>query len=114
MKRYNNLSTQCQSVSALQDLTNFVRMLPLSPNSQKVPRKVFAPPQPPGPGDASADNSSEYNVSEIFLFSNNLLEEKCTETKIYSTGSSSFVEERAGIRKTFISAITSSHGIVET
>lgn len=65
VKRYNNLSSQCQSVSALQDLTNFTRMLPLSPSSQKVPRKVFAPPQPQG--DASADNSSDYNVSEIFM-----------------------------------------------
>ncbi|KAL5288901.1 hypothetical protein ACFFRR_009227 [Megaselia abdita] len=73
VKRYNNLSSQCQSVSALQDLTNFARMLPLSPTSQKVPRKVFAPPQPQG--DASADNSSEYNEA-VPLLRNELVFER--------------------------------------
>ncbi|XP_037956778.1 uncharacterized protein LOC119686298 [Teleopsis dalmanni] len=54
-KRYGNLTIQCNSVSPTQDLTNFVRILPLPSQAQKVPRRVFAPPQPPSEVNDAAD-----------------------------------------------------------
>lgn len=59
-KRYDGLSNQCKSVSGPQDLSCFVRVLPLPPMPTRVPRKAFAPPQPPVP--AEGEDNPEYNV----------------------------------------------------
>uniref|UniRef100_A0A8D8FW57 Serine/threonine-protein kinase dkf-1 n=2 Tax=Culex pipiens TaxID=7175 RepID=A0A8D8FW57_CULPI len=45
-KRYDNLANQCKNVSPSQDLGYFVRSLPVPANSQQIPKKPFAPPQP--------------------------------------------------------------------
>lgn len=62
-RRYDALSTQCRIVSGQQDLNSFLRFL--QPDSPKVPRKAYAPPQS-GPGDA--DDVLAYSVSECFVF----------------------------------------------
>ncbi|XP_054736674.1 uncharacterized protein LOC129243579 [Anastrepha obliqua] len=54
-KRYSTLTIQCSSVVPMQDLTNFVRTLPLPSQAQKVPKRIFAPPQPPGEADDTGD-----------------------------------------------------------
>lgn len=59
-KRYDALSTQCRIVSGQQDLNSFLRFL--QPDSPKVPRKAYAPPQS-GPGDA--DDVLVYSVSSF-------------------------------------------------
>ncbi|XP_055380139.1 uncharacterized protein LOC129611176 [Condylostylus longicornis] len=54
-KRYNSLSSQCHSISAQQDLTNLVRILPANPT--KVPKRAFVPPQPPTEGDENVEEN---------------------------------------------------------
>ncbi|XP_020717503.1 uncharacterized protein LOC101453779 isoform X1 [Ceratitis capitata] len=54
-KRYGALTIQCNTVSPIQDLTNFVRILPLPSLAQKVPKRNFTPPQPPGEIDDNGD-----------------------------------------------------------
>lgn len=61
-KRYDALSTQCRIVSGQQDLNSFLRFL--QPDSPKVPRKSYAPPQS-GPGDA--DDVLVYSVSDVLF-----------------------------------------------
>lgn len=56
-KRYTSLTQQCNVVAPQQDLTNFVRILPSPVNLQKVPKRPFAPPQPPG----EVEDVNEYN-----------------------------------------------------
>jgi SH3 and cysteine-rich domain-containing protein 2 len=60
-KRYDNLAIQSKNISGQQDLTNFSRILPVPPNALRVPKKVFAPPQPPA--TAEGEDPNEYNVS---------------------------------------------------
>ncbi|KAM8712848.1 hypothetical protein ACLKA7_013219 [Drosophila subpalustris] len=59
-KRYAGLANQCSSVSPQQDLANFVRLLAQPSQAQKVPRRVFAPPQAQQPGEA-AEETGDYN-----------------------------------------------------
>ncbi|KAH8253665.1 hypothetical protein KR032_006396 [Drosophila birchii] len=55
-KRYSSLTSQCGAVSPQQDLVNFVRLLAQPSQAQKVPRRVFAPPQGE-PGDEAGDHN---------------------------------------------------------
>ncbi|XP_030387407.1 uncharacterized protein LOC115634020 isoform X2 [Scaptodrosophila lebanonensis] len=57
-KRYSSLTSQCSVVSPAQDLTNFVRILALPSQAQKVPRRVFAPPQAQ---QGEPDETNEYS-----------------------------------------------------
>ena len=66
-KRYEGLSSQCKNVSGQQDLSNFARILPFTPNLLRVPKKIFAPPQPPAPVDG--EESQEYTVNIWLIFS---------------------------------------------
>ncbi|KAH8392722.1 hypothetical protein KR215_003190 [Drosophila sulfurigaster] len=59
-KRYASLGNQCSTVSPQQDLANFVRLLAQPSQAQKVPRRVFAPPQAQQPGEA-AEETGDYN-----------------------------------------------------
>ncbi|KAH8297036.1 hypothetical protein KR044_003875 [Drosophila immigrans] len=59
-KRYASLGNQCSVVSPQQDLANFVRLLAQPSHAQKVPRRVFAPPQAQQPGEV-AEESGDYN-----------------------------------------------------
>lgn len=59
-KRYDNLAIQSKNISAQQDLTNFSRILPVPSNALRIPKKIFAPPQPPA--TAEGEESLEYNV----------------------------------------------------
>lgn len=51
MKRYDGLINQCKLVSGPQDLGNLQRCLSTSSTTTstppRIPRKIFAPPQPP-------------------------------------------------------------------
>jgi hypothetical protein len=59
-KRYDGLAMHSKNISAQQDLSNFARNTPVSANLLRIPKKIFAPPQPPvGEGEESL----EYNVS---------------------------------------------------
>lgn len=58
-KRYDGLATHSKNISGHQDLSNFARNTPISANLLRIPKKIFAPPQPPPEGDESL----EYNVS---------------------------------------------------
>lgn len=70
-KRYDGLATHSKNISGHQDLTNFARNTPISASLLRVPKKLFAPPQPPG---TDGDESLEYNVStETCLFQNKSL-----------------------------------------
>ncbi|KAH8336871.1 hypothetical protein KR059_006429 [Drosophila kikkawai] len=55
-KRYSSLTSQCSAVSPQQDLVNFVRLLAQPSQAQKVPRRMFAPPQGE-PGDEAGDHN---------------------------------------------------------
>ncbi|TMW51996.1 hypothetical protein DOY81_002914, partial [Sarcophaga bullata] len=58
-KRYNSLTVQCTTISPVQDLTNFVRLLPpATAQQQKAPKRPFAPPQPAA---GEPDDNGEYN-----------------------------------------------------
>ncbi|XP_037816860.1 uncharacterized protein LOC119607140 [Lucilia sericata] len=58
-KRYNSLTTQCTTISPVQDLTNFVRILPpITAQLQKAPKRPFVPPQPAA---GEQDDNGEYN-----------------------------------------------------
>ena len=64
-KRYDGLSNQCKAVSGPADLGNFMRVLPLPPITNRVPRKAFAPPgaSAAGGGGAEAgDEAPDFNV----------------------------------------------------
>lgn len=63
-KRYDNLAIQSKNIAGQQDLTNFSRILPVPPNALRVPKKIFAPPQPPVA--VEGEDSLEYNVSVHF------------------------------------------------
>lgn len=56
-KRYEGLSNQCKAVSGPGDLGNFMRVLPLPPITNRVPRKAFAPP-----AGADSDEAPDFNV----------------------------------------------------
>ncbi|XP_018795905.1 PREDICTED: uncharacterized protein LOC108973251 isoform X2 [Bactrocera latifrons] len=57
-KRYGSLTAQCSAVSPMQDLTSFVRILPPLPTQvQKVPKRMFAPPQLP----AEVEDNGDFN-----------------------------------------------------
>nr|XP_036223543.1 uncharacterized protein LOC106627125 isoform X2 [Bactrocera oleae] len=57
-KRYGSLTAQCGAVSPMQDLTSFVRILPPLPTQvQKVPKRMFAPPQLP----AEVEDNGDFN-----------------------------------------------------
>lgn len=58
-KRYDGLATHSKNISGHQDLSNFARNTPISASLLRIPKKIFAPPQPPNEGDESL----EYNVS---------------------------------------------------
>ncbi|XP_058459244.1 uncharacterized protein LOC131435409 isoform X6 [Malaya genurostris] len=58
-KRYDCLANQCKGVSPTQDLGYFVRSLPLPPNAQRIPRKVFTPPQQAA-AQAENEDPSDY------------------------------------------------------
>lgn len=58
------MAAQSKNVSGQQDLASFARILPLPPNPQRIPRKIFAPPQPP---QQEGEEQSEYNVSGLAL-----------------------------------------------
>lgn len=59
-KRYDGLATHSKNISGQQDLTNFARNTPVTANLLRIPKKGFAPPQPPvGEGEEAL----EYNVS---------------------------------------------------
>ncbi|CAO1427466.1 unnamed protein product [Diamesa serratosioi] len=73
-KRYEGLSSQCKNVSGQQDLTNFARILPLTPNLLRLPKKIFAPPQPPAPVDG--EESLEYTDNSPPTFKNELIIER--------------------------------------
>lgn len=76
-KRYDALLLQCRNVSPQQDLTNFVRILPQSPNPQKVPKRPFVPPQPPVEGEESIecnDNSPPILRDELVVERNSSLQ----------------------------------------
>lgn len=62
-KRYDGLASQCKTVSGTQDLTYFVRSLPMPPNAHRIPRKIFAPPQPPQP--VEGEEIPDYNVCKL-------------------------------------------------
>ncbi|XP_050098544.1 uncharacterized protein LOC126579207 isoform X2 [Anopheles aquasalis] len=71
-KRYDGLAAQCKNVSPALDLGYFVRTLPLPPNVQRIPRKAFAPPQPPNQAaiggqdhQASADELQDYGMDPM-------------------------------------------------
>ncbi|XP_037047870.1 uncharacterized protein LOC119082453, partial [Bradysia coprophila] len=70
-KRYDALSTQCRIVSGQQDLNSFLRFL--QPDSPKVPRKAYAPPQS-GPGDA--DDVLAYSDQSPIPLKNELIIER--------------------------------------
>ncbi|TDG51781.1 hypothetical protein AWZ03_001841 [Drosophila navojoa] len=59
-RRYGCLASQCSAVQPQQDLLNFVRLLAQPSQAQKVPRRVFAPPQAQQPGEP-ADEAADYN-----------------------------------------------------
>jgi hypothetical protein len=49
-----------KNITGQQDLINFARNTPVSANLLRIPKKLFAPPQPPvGEGEEAL----EYNVS---------------------------------------------------
>ncbi|XP_052860404.1 uncharacterized protein LOC128267575 isoform X2 [Anopheles cruzii] len=58
-KRYDGLAAQCKNVSPTLDLGYFVRTLPVPPNVQRIPRKAFAPPQPPNAATRGEDPGAE-------------------------------------------------------
>uniref|UniRef100_A0A1A9UW85 Uncharacterized protein n=1 Tax=Glossina austeni TaxID=7395 RepID=A0A1A9UW85_GLOAU len=64
-KRYNNLTTQCTSISPTQDLQNFVHILALPSQAQKVPKRAFAPPQPPGEADDTGEEMAPILRNEL-------------------------------------------------
>ncbi len=57
-KRYDGLSTHSRNISGQQDLSNFARNTPISASLLRIPKKIFAPPQPPA---GEGDESLEYN-----------------------------------------------------
>lgn len=59
-KRYDGLAAQSRLISGQQDLVNFAKNTPIAPNLLRIPKKVFAPPQPP---QEALEESHEYNVS---------------------------------------------------
>lgn len=65
-RRYDGLASQCKSVSGLQDLGNLARVLPVPPNALKIPKKAFAPPQPPPTADG--EEIPDYNVRVFYIF----------------------------------------------
>ncbi|KAL9912444.1 SH3 and cysteine-rich domain-containing protein isoform 11-T11 [Glossina fuscipes fuscipes] len=64
-KRYNNLTAQCTSISPTQDLQNFVHILALPSQAQKVPKRAFAPPQPPGEADDTGEEIAPILRNEL-------------------------------------------------
>lgn len=60
-KRYDGLVIQSKNISGPQDLTNFARNTPITAALLRIPKKIFAPPQPPAP---EGEESLEYNVSQ--------------------------------------------------
>lgn len=78
IKRYDGLSNQCKTISPQQDLTNFVRILPQSPNPQKVPKRAFAPPQPPAEGEEPSD----FNDNSPPPFRNELVIERNSSVQL--------------------------------
>lgn len=59
-KRYDGLAMQSKNISGQQDLSHFARNTPISANLLRIPKKIFAPPQPPA---GEGEESLEYNVS---------------------------------------------------
>lgn len=59
-KRYDGLAMHSKNISGQQDLSNFARNTPISASLLRIPKKIFAPPQPPA---ADGEESLEYNVS---------------------------------------------------
>lgn len=49
-----------KNISGQQDLMNFARNTPVSASLLRIPKKIFAPPQPP---PAEGEETLEYNVS---------------------------------------------------
>lgn len=54
-----------KNISGQQDLSNFARNTPVSANLLRIPKKIFAPPQPPG---GEGEEALEYNVSFCGIF----------------------------------------------
>lgn len=61
-KRYDGLAMHSKNILAQQDLTNFARNTPMTANLLRIPKKIFAPPQPPV---SEGEESLEYNVSSF-------------------------------------------------
>lgn len=59
-RRYDGLASQSRLISGQLDLMNFAKNTPVAPNLLRIPKKVFAPPQPP---QEALEDSHEYNVS---------------------------------------------------
>ncbi|XP_055619191.1 uncharacterized protein LOC129764288 isoform X5 [Toxorhynchites rutilus septentrionalis] len=71
-KRYDSLAIQCKNVSPAQDLSYFVRSIPVSASAQRVPKKVFAPPQ----AAAQTEEEELADYGEQPGFKNGLVVEK--------------------------------------
>jgi hypothetical protein len=54
-----------KNISGQQDLSNFARNTPVSANLLRIPKKIFAPPQP---AVGEGEESLEYNVSFCLFF----------------------------------------------
>ncbi|KAG5670352.1 hypothetical protein PVAND_000626 [Polypedilum vanderplanki] len=72
-KRYDGLAIQSKNINAQQDLSNFSRILPVPANPLRVPKKIFAPPQPP---PTEGEESLDYNDNLPPTFKNELVIER--------------------------------------
>lgn len=63
-KRYDNLAMQSKSISGQTDLMSFAKNMPVSANLMRVPKKMFASPQP---HQDPSENPIDYNVSSDSL-----------------------------------------------
>lgn len=67
-KRYDNLAMQSKSISGQTDLMSFAKNMPVSANLRRVPKKMFASPQP---HQDPSENPIDYNVSSAFIETSN-------------------------------------------
>jgi len=61
-KRYDGLAMHGKNISGQQDLSNFARIVPVTPNLLRIPKKIFAPPHSAA---TDGDDALEYNVSQL-------------------------------------------------
>lgn len=69
-KRYDNLAMQSKSISGQTDLMSFAKNMPVSANLMRVPKKMFASPQP---HQDPSENPIDYNEN-CELFKNEIVE----------------------------------------